>query len=204
MRIVAEDPQITSKQVADEFNSSFNEKSINASFFRKLLCKKGLKSYVSKKKPFLSKKMKEKRLKWCKRYDGMPIDYWRNVIFSDESMIELKFGNIGSRVRRFSWENPFKPQFLRRTVKHSIKLMFWGCFCNKKIGRIGICDGIMNSDKYIDVLEKNLIPFMNEIGRHLIYQQDGAPCHTSRKSVKWLEDHNIEVLDWPGNSPVQT
>ena len=31
--------------------------------------------------------------------------------------------------------------------------------------------------------------------------QDSAPCHKSRKTIKWLADHNIAVLDWPGNSP---
>jgi arsenate reductase-like glutaredoxin family protein len=34
-----------------------------------------------------------------------------------------------------------------------------------------------------------------------VFIQDGAPCHTSKKVMKWLTDHNIEVLDWPGNAP---
>jgi len=34
-----------------------------------------------------------------------------------------------------------------------------------------------------------------------IFQQDGAPCHTTKKCKKWFIENNIEVLDWPGNSP---
>lgn len=31
--------------------------------------------------------------------------------------------------------------------------------------------------------------------------QDGAPCHTTKASKKFLVDHNIPLLPWPGNSP---
>lgn len=34
-----------------------------------------------------------------------------------------------------------------------------------------------------------------------IYQHDLAPCHTSRPVRKFLDDKNVEVLPWPGNSP---
>ena len=31
--------------------------------------------------------------------------------------------------------------------------------------------------------------------------QDGAPCHTAKKVMKWLADKKIDVMEWPGNSP---
>ena len=34
-----------------------------------------------------------------------------------------------------------------------------------------------------------------------IFQQDLAPCHTSRKVKNFINLNNISVLDWPGNSP---
>ena len=30
--------------------------------------------------------------------------------------------------------------------------------------------------------------------------QDGAPCHTARSIMEWFETHNVEVLDWIGQS----
>src|SRR5438045_2276864 len=34
-----------------------------------------------------------------------------------------------------------------------------------------------------------------------ILQQDGAPCHTAWYSYLSLMETNVEVLDWPANSP---
>jgi hypothetical protein len=33
------------------------------------------------------------------------------------------------------------------------------------------------------------------------FLQDGAPCHTSKKSKDFLKDKPYEVIDWRGNSP---
>lgn len=30
---------------------------------------------------------------------------------------------------------------------------------------------------------------------------DGAPSHKGREVTRFLDDHGIEVLPWPGNSP---
>ena len=31
--------------------------------------------------------------------------------------------------------------------------------------------------------------------------QDGAPCHRSKVAKNFLNDYNIQLLEWPGNSP---
>ena len=31
--------------------------------------------------------------------------------------------------------------------------------------------------------------------------QDGAPAHTNKHTLKWLQGHQIHLLNWPGNSP---
>jgi len=34
-----------------------------------------------------------------------------------------------------------------------------------------------------------------------IFQHDSAPCHKSKFVTKYLEENNVKILDWPGNSP---
>ena len=35
----------------------------------------------------------------------------------------------------------------------------------------------------------------------MIYQQDNASAHKAKVCLKWLEDHGIEVMEWPPYSP---
>jgi hypothetical protein len=34
-----------------------------------------------------------------------------------------------------------------------------------------------------------------------IFKQDGAACYTAKVVMNYLYSHNVEVLEWPGNSP---
>ena len=34
-----------------------------------------------------------------------------------------------------------------------------------------------------------------------VFQQDLAPCHTSKQVKNFMNNHHIKVLEWPGNSP---
>lgn len=41
-------------------------------------------------------------------------------------------------------------------------------------------------------------------GKHIMWQQDSAPCHTSKRSLEWLEDNFEDFIGpdfWPPNSP---
>ena len=81
--------------------------------------------------------------------------------------------------------------------------MFWGCLSYYGVGPLKPVEGMMNFKKYLNVLTKKVIPemarkFLEGSG---IFQQDLAPCHTSRKVKSFINLNNILVLDWPGKSP---
>jgi hypothetical protein len=65
-------------------------------------------------------------------------------------------------------------------------------------------EGRMDANQYVDILENHLLFSMEESGiafEDLIFQQDNDPKHKSHKAMNWMEDHGIEVLDWPPQSP---
>ena len=56
----------------------------------------------------------------------------------------------------------------------------------------------MNGQKYLALLKEKLDQHMT-IHRSTIFMHDGAPCY--RAKVNYLDQKNIERLEWPGNSP---
>ena len=142
------------------------------------------------KKPLLTEIHKQKRLKWAK--ENINRD-WTKIIFSDESMGRI---NIFSR-KKWIHETDI---VINKTVKYPLKRNFWGCFYKDALGDIHVFSENMNSDKYIQILTDHLVPIIKN-NNELIFQQDNDPKHTSKKTKQFFKDNNINVLEWPPNSP---
>src|SRR5579859_4728980 len=87
--------------------------------------------------------------------------------------------------------------------------MIWGCFAGNKLGPIVFIDGTVNTDVYIVVLQENLLPFIDtfiaDSITDIIFQQDNATPHISKRTRLWFEDtrhdHGFILMEWPPNSP---
>lgn len=100
----------------------------------------------------------------------------------------------------------FHPDCIVPTVKHGGgSIMVWGCMSAAGTGDVYLCEGRMNSIKYSamldEVLESSIYKLFDEEEPEYIFQQDNAPCHTSRKMLEWFEENGISVLEWPPQSP---
>ena len=145
--------------------------------------------------------MAKKRLEFCNQYKGETSENWQKVMFLDESTC-LQFASYSSHVRRPIGSSPENPRLIQASVKHPPSVMVWGCFSNQ--GRGGLYflpkGQTKNATRYIDVLDSHLLAFMNIHGCKT-FQQDSAPCHKAKAVSTWLQTKNINVLQWPGNSP---
>jgi DDE superfamily endonuclease len=109
-------------------------------------------------------------------------------------------------VRRRSGE-AFLPNCIVPTVKYGGgSVMIWGCMAAEGPGEMFLCEGRLNSKKYIEVLEAcyNVSLekiFKNEDKSSILFQQDNAPCHTALHTKEWFLNNHIKVLDWPAQSP---
>jgi DDE superfamily endonuclease len=129
------------------------------------------------------------------------ITEWEKVIWSDESRFEL-FNNDS---RNWVWRKKnerYQVDCLKPTVKNSVGIMVWRCFCNNKLGPLVLIEETLDSDKYIKLLKKHLIPFLNNLNtNNYIFQDDNAPCHASIKTKTWKEKNLTEFFPWPAQSP---
>ena len=81
--------------------------------------------------------------------------------------------------------------------------MFWGCFSYYGIGSLHPVEGMMRSPQYIEIAQKRVISEMNPLFPYgsSLFQQDLAPCHTSKQVKKFMNENHIKLLGWLGNSP---
>ena len=64
----------------------------------------------------------------------------------------------------------------------------------------------VNADRYLDLLENDLLPNCRVLHRdgNFIFQQDGATSHTANKTQTFLVNRNINFIrknEWPPMSP---
>ena len=202
VRMALKNRQIT----ADEINESLQESGIKITSrtVRNRLIAGGLRARIPRKKPYLNVRQRTARVQWAKQHVHWKKEDWEKVLFSDEVRISI-FGSDGIRYVRRRVGEAGLPECLVPTMKHPVSVMVWGCMSRSRVGRLQVLEGTVNAEKYIScVLEPKLLSSARDIfGQDVpfIFQQDGAPCHTAKKCMKWFESHRISVLQWPGNSP---
>lgn len=195
-RMVIRDPSISSHQIAA--NLTQMDVRISHMTVRRRLSENGFRSIKPKSKPRLTPAMRSKRLRWAIEHKNWTVSDWNKVIFSDESSFQC---HDATSPRVWNKEGHLPPT--SPTVKHPTTVMVWSMMSANGTGRLHIVEGTMNSDRYIDVLKNRMIPQAREWypDSEFTFMQDGAPCHTSKKSMSYLRSENIDVLEWPGNSP---
>lgn len=83
--------------------------------------------------------------------------------------------------------------------------MLWGCMSASGVGEMILCEGRMNSNRYISMLQEVLEPSIEKLfeddGDNYFYQQDNAPCHRAQATMRWFTSNGVRLLDWPAQSP---
>ncbi|KAF2367034.1 NUC194 [Trinorchestia longiramus] len=126
-------------------------------------------------KPLINDCMKKKRIAFAKKYKRWTQAQWRKLMFSGESnFLVFRTGSI--TVRRPVSSDRYDPRYSVPTVKHLNLMMVWGAYSGEK-GRGGL-----------HFLRKKL-------------KAERAPCHKAKKVTTFLQERQIEVLEWPANSP---
>ncbi|GJQ81641.1 hypothetical protein Trydic_g8520 [Trypoxylus dichotomus] len=75
------------------------------------------------------------------------------------------------------------------------------------VGQIFVCEGHMGSIKYLNILEyhycrllhTSLFDDTNMDG--VKFQEDNATCHKALRTMTWLRENGIELVNWHAQSP---
>jgi transposase len=191
----------TSKELCSQWSAATGTES-SPRTVRRRLYDAGLKACKPLFKPLLNKKQRSARVVWAREHKNWSKEQWRQVIFSDESKINLQYSDAGSIVRRRPHEE-LLPECMHMSVKYPESCMIWGCFSARGIGRMEMIEGTVNAAYYERILRGGLLPtvWTQFPGDDFIFQDDSAPCHRARSVKKFLQDNKVPTLPWPGNSP---
>ena len=82
-------------------------------------------------------------------------------------------------------------------------LSTYGCRASNGIGRLHICEGMMNATKYAVVLETKLLASARSLfpDECWIFQDDNAPCHRAKLVKRLMQSHRVVQMNWPAPSP---
>jgi hypothetical protein len=101
----------------------------------------------------------------------------------------------------------YRPECLQHKYSKQPAWMFHGSICGGRKGPGTFWEkewGTMNSAKYNEIILSQVQPWFESAraqGVRLVWQHDGASCHTSFETEDNLYRRNIPTINWPPYSP---
>ena len=128
------------------------------------------------------------------------MNFWKRVLWTDESRFSLDFNDGRLRVRRLPTERFLDVCIAEHDRYGSGSIMIWGGITFDGRTEAVQIVGNLTGQRYVDeIITPVIIPFVQENG--LVLQQDNARPHTSSVAKNALADNNVEFLQWPARSP---
>ena len=148
-------------------------------------------------KTYLTDSAKANRLAFCRRHRNIE---WKNVMFTDEVKIETS--KHGMNWVRRPPNTRYEERYIREINRQGrCRVMVWGAITHDQMLDLVVINGRMNKHTYIgDILEPVVRPY-RDMHPNMIYQHDGAGPHRANLVKDWLHRNDIDVLDWPPQSP---
>ena len=201
-RQIEKNPRVTAKELHKDLAATGIEVSVHT--VRRTLHAEGFHARTPRRTPLLIHKHKKARLYYAQGNLNKPQKFWNTILCSDETKLE----RFGAMDQRYIWRKE-NEAYVENNTLPTVKygggsVMFWGCFESSGTGNLQRVDGIMNSIKYQEILQQNVMQSVLKLklGRHWTFQQDNDPKHSSKSTKAWFQKKGWKVLEWPSQSPI--
>ncbi|CAF4730199.1 unnamed protein product [Rotaria sp. Silwood2] len=125
-------------EIMDELNVAISSQTV-----RRRAHELGLYGHVARKKPYVNKANRVKRLNYVKMYQDKGMAFWKHFLWSDES----KYNLFGSDSKVMVWRTP-KEEYDKKCIVPTVKygggnVKVWGCFAWNGVGNLVFIEGNM-------------------------------------------------------------
>ena len=187
-------PRTTAKDLVKMLEETSTKVSIST--VKRVLYPHNLKGRSARKTPLLQNRHKITRSRFATAHGDKMFTFWRNVLWSDETTIEL----FGHNDHRYVWRkkgDACKTKNTIPTVKHGGgSIMLWGCFDAKGTGEEG-------GRKTMWIYWSNILRHQSEslsLPINVSSKWTMTPAYF-QSCAKWRKDNKVKVLEWPSQSP---
>ena len=198
IRLVRNDPSLSST----ELRNSLQDATVSALTVRRRLQEGNFKSRKRLSGIELTASHKHHRLEWAMKHCHWRSE-WSRVVWSDEASVCLR-GRDG-RLRIWMQSGDKVPDHLVLPVNQGGgRLLIWAAIWVDGQTELHIQRKNMNSDGYVEVLRRYILPLSNQLGdpsSDWIYMDDNATCHRSSVTNAFKDQAGIRTLKWPARSP---
>lgn len=179
------------------------DRAVSAQTVRRRLVEGGLKSRRPARVPTLTVRHRQQRLQFARFHENWDENNWRRVLFSDESRFCLRSPDGRHRVWRRTGERISAATVVQQENFWGGSVMVWGGISlEAKTELFVLQQRSLNANAYIrDILQDHVVPFAPFIGPDFLFMQDNARPHVARCVINFLEEVEIERLEWPAMSP---
>ena len=172
---------------------------------RRRLRAAGLRPRRSLRRPQLSRRHRQLRLRWAMARCHFRDAQWARIIFSDESRFLLRPVDGRVRVWRSRQEAAWRHGVLETTAYGGGSVMVWGAICSDGRSPLMILRRTVTGISYRQLLAECLLPWAENLlgprATHWRLQDDNAPPHRAAVVRDFLEESGIRRIDWPPQSP---
>lgn len=182
-------------------------KRVSLDTVKRRMHEEGYRAFKLVRKPLVTRAHPKKRVKLAREWLHHGEDFWRTVIFTDETQINRLSTGHSSFVylpRNF----PFTHLRMQPTASHgggSVNL--WLAICPQGILAYAFFSGGLDAKTYVKIVKTKLVNAAADYfgdGSWLL-QADNDPAHTASTAIEQLEElgesRGFSLLPWPAHSP---
>ena len=192
-----ENPRLTRAQIKDKC-----ELNCGLSTIGKRLNESGLFCRVARIKEHLSAGHKARRLQFAENHLNFP--FWDRTVIVDESTFMTGHA-VKTLIRRPINAAYDQKYIVERAQSGRMSIPVFGLMHAGVIGPLVRIDGAFNAEKYIDILNDTVLPYVEEHfpDGHFYYYQDNSPIHKARIVKEWFQENipNHQLFETPPKSP---